>query len=92
MSLARSTKAAHTSWYRGSPSAPGSLVRSSTVIFFTLFGRAAKKEAVSKGRYSRTLIRPTFSFLARSRLTTSSMASQPLPMATMTRSALGSPT
>ena len=50
-----------TSMYRGSPMEPGSLVRSSTAIFFTVSGRAATNFSVTKGRYKRTFTRPTFS-------------------------------
>ena len=40
-----------TSKYRGSPAEPGSLVRSSTAIFFTDFGSAFKKYLALNGRY-----------------------------------------
>ena len=50
--------------YSGSPMEPGSLVRSSTAIFFTVSGRAATNFSVTKGRYRRTFTRPTFSPLA----------------------------
>ena len=54
-------RAAHTSRNRGSPMEPGSLVRSRTVMASTLEGMAASRCLTEKGRYSRTLMRPTFS-------------------------------
>ena len=86
-----STSAVTTSWYSGSPMAPGSLVRSSTAIDFTLFGSAATKASVSKGRYSRTVSRPTFSPAAVSCSTASRDAPTPDPICTSTRSASGAP-
>ena len=53
-----------TSRNSGSPSEPGSLVRSMTAIFLQVAGMAARKCFMEKGRYRCTLIRPTFSPLA----------------------------
>ena len=47
--------------YKGSPKAPGSLVRSSTAIFLTVLGITFNKAFVDQGRYNLTLIKPTFS-------------------------------
>ena len=58
---------------------------------FTLFGRTSRKAAASKGRNSRTAIAPTFSPWALSQSTVSAIVSIALPIATMTRSACGSP-
>ena len=41
--------------------APGSLVRSSTAIAFTVAGSAATKCSTENGRYRRTFSSPTFS-------------------------------
>ena len=46
----RSMKAVQTSWYSGSPSAPGSLVRSSTVIRSAVAGMTASRCSAEKGR------------------------------------------
>ena len=43
--------AAHTSSYKGSPKAPGSFVRSNTVMRLTVFGKACVKCGKEKGRY-----------------------------------------
>ena len=56
-----SAHAVTTSSYIGSPAAPGSLVRSSTASALTVFGSALMKCSAENGRYSRTLIMPTFS-------------------------------
>ncbi len=47
--------------YSGSPSAPGSFVRSMTAIFSTVAGSAATNLLDTNGRYRRTFTRPTFS-------------------------------
>ena len=52
--------AATTSRYSGSPMAPGSLVRSRTLIVLTVSGIASIRCLCENGRYRRTLIRPTF--------------------------------
>ena len=49
-----------TSMYSGSPSAPGSFVRSMTAIFCTVAGSAAMNFSDTNGRYRRTFTRPTF--------------------------------
>ena len=56
-----SLNAVSTSWYSGSPSAPGSLVLSSTAIDFTVAGSAARKASAANGRYSLTFSSPSFS-------------------------------
>ena len=58
---AASESAANTSRYSGSPTAPGSLVRSSTAIARVVDGRAASNAAAGKGRYKRIVMSPTFS-------------------------------
>ncbi len=50
-----------TSMYIGSPTHPGSLVRSMTAIALVVGGKAAKKASAANGRYIRTLRTPTFS-------------------------------
>ena len=80
-----------TSWYSGSPMADGSLQRSSTTTFRAVAGRAAAKRSDTNGRYSRTLIRPTFSPCAHRWSTTSSAVLQTDPIATSTVSASGAP-
>ncbi len=87
----RSASAVTTSWYRGSPVAPGSLVRSSTATALTVSGRAAAKASPEKGRYSRTVTRPTRSPRPLSASTASSAAPHPEPIMTSTRSASGAP-
>ena len=47
--------------YSGSPSAPGSFVRSMTAIFLHVAGSAAMNFSLTNGRYRRTFTRPTFS-------------------------------
>ncbi len=86
-----STSAVTTSWYSGSPMAPGSLVRSSTAIERTVFGSALTKACVSNGRYRRTVSKPTFSPAATSLVTASREAPTPEPICTSTRSASGAP-
>ena len=86
-----SVSAAITSWYIGSPTAPGSLVRSITAMERTVFGSAATKALVSSGRYRRTVSRPTFSPAATSLATASRVAPTPEPICTITRSASGAP-
>ena len=87
-----SPMAVRTSSYRGSPSEPGSLVRSSTAMAFTVAGSAPSKCSTLKGRNRRTLSRPTFSPCAIRWVTTSSMASAPEPIMITIRSASGAPT
>ncbi len=48
--IPRCTSAATTSRYRGSPAAPGSLVRSSTVMWRTCFGSFSVRWRLLKGR------------------------------------------
>jgi hypothetical protein len=88
---ARSARAQTTSWYSGSPAAPGSLVRSSTATRRTLPGRAAASASDGKGRYSRTVTRPTFSPAALSASVASVAAPAAEPISTSTRSASGAP-
>ena len=45
-----SASAVTTSWYSGSPAAPGSLVRSSTAIVLTVAGSASTKCSTANGR------------------------------------------
>ena len=80
-----------TSLNSGSPSAPGSLQRSSTAIARVVAGSAASIAAGAKGRYSRTFSTPTFSPCAIRCSTVSCTVSAPEPMSTMTRSASGAP-
>ena len=55
-----SARAVHTSSYRGSPMAPGSLVRSRTEMVLTVSGSLERKWDTEKGRYRWTWIMPTF--------------------------------
>ena len=80
-----------TSRYRGSPIAPGSLVRSSTAIDFTLDGKLSSNASMSNGLYSLTKTIPSFSPLAFSAVTVFSAVSLAEPIKTMIRSAFGSP-
>ncbi len=59
---------------------------------FTVFGSAATKCDRLKGLYRRTFRTPTFSPFATRWSVTSSAASAPFPIITMTRSASGAPT
>jgi hypothetical protein len=81
-----------TSRYRGSPTLPGSLVRSRTATLLTVAGNAAMKCSTEKGRYRRTLTTPTFSPRVARYSTVSWAASAPEPINTITRSASGGPT
>ena len=80
-----------TSLYSGSPSAPGSLVRSSTAIAFTPAGNAFTKCSAENGRYSRTFSNPTFSPCLFRYSTVSRAVSAPEPIRMITRSASGGP-
>ncbi len=80
-----------TSWYSGSPGAPGSFVRSSTAIARTVGGSAPANASAENGRKSRTFTTPTFSPPATSASTVSSTAPTPEPISTTTRSASGAP-
>ena len=91
MSRPWARSAAQTSRYSGSPSLPGSLVRSSTAAARTVAGSASASAFAGKGRYSRTFTTPTFSPRAQSRPTVSWAVSQAEPMQMMTRSASGAP-
>ena len=88
---ARSARAVTTSWYSGSPAAPGSLVRSSTATRRTVAGRAAARASAGNGRYSRTVTRPTLSPAGVSASTASAAAPAADPISTSTRSASGAP-
>ncbi len=80
-----------TSWNSGSPTAPGSFVRSSTAIELTVAGSAASRASVGNGRNKRIVASPTFSPSATSFATVSPTAPEPEPIITMTRSASGAP-
>ena len=86
-----SASAASTSRNSGSPSEPGSLVRSSTASRRALAGIAASTAAAGKGRNSRTWTTPTFSSRAARWAAVSAAVWPPEPMITITRSACGSP-
>ena len=88
---AASANSVSTSWYSGSPTAPGSLVRSSTAIALVVFGSAAKKWSGENGRNRWTCTTPTFSPCAVRKSTVSRAVSAPEPMTTSTRSASGAP-
>ena len=90
--VSSSTSAVTTSWYSGSPGAPGSFVRSSTAIRRTVDGIAATSASVENGRNSRTFTAPTRSPRAIRASTVSSTAPHPDPMSSTTRSASGCPT
>ena len=90
MSIA-SAIVATSAWYIGSPTAPGSLVRSRTAIDRTLEGRAASTASDGNGWNRRMHSIPTFSPPATSASTVSSTAPAPEPMITTTRSASGAP-
>ena len=77
--------------YRGSAWALISFTRSRAVMTFTVLGMYLKKCSREKGRYRCTVSRPTFSPLAFSASTTSSMVWLMEPMATIMRSASGAP-
>ena len=86
-----SSTAARTSRYRGSPTEPGSLVRSSTATRRHDGGNADTSAAAGNGRYRRTVTIPTLSPRAHSVSTASIAAPAPEPMSTTTRSASGAP-
>jgi hypothetical protein len=69
--------------------APGSLVRSSTAIALTVFGRPDEEGSASNGRNSRTLTTPTFSPCGDQLLDRLVAAPAPEPISTITRSASG---
>ena len=89
---ASSASAVTTSWYSGSPCAPGSFVRSSTAIASVLDGSESINARPEKGRNRRTFTNPTRSPDATSASTASSAAPHPEPIITITRSAFGWPT
>ena len=86
-----SASAPTTERYSGSPTAPGSLVRSSTAIDRTVGGSAESTSAAGKGWNSRRRKSPTDSPAATSVSTVSSIAPAAEPITTMTRSASGAP-
>ena len=86
-----SARVATTAWYIGSPTAPGSLVRSRTAIERTVFGSAARTCSLGNGWKRRMVSIPTFSPAATSVSTVSSTAPAPEPITTTTRSASGAP-
>ncbi len=91
VAAACSASAVMTSWYSGSPVAPGSLVRSSTATRCTVAGRAAASASPGNGRYSRIVTTPTRSPAALIASTASAAALAPDPISTTTRSASGWP-
>ena len=86
-----SASAVSTSRNSGSPSEPGSLVRSSTAIRRTVSGSAASTAGAGTGRYSRICSTPTRSPAAVRCATVSRAVCAPEPITTSTRSAAGSP-
>ncbi len=86
-----SASALSTSRNSGSPSDPGSLVRSSTATRRAVGGRAASSASAGNGRYSRTVATPTFSPRAARYSAVCPAVCAPEPMITSTRSASGSP-
>jgi hypothetical protein len=84
-----SASAASTSRKSGSPSEPGSLVRSSTATRCTEGGSAVTSSAAGNGRNSRTRMTPTRSPRAARYPAVAAAVSAPEPMMTMTRSASG---
>ncbi len=86
-----SARAQTTSSRSGSPSEPGSLVRSSTLTRATVGGNAARKASAGNGRKRRIVTTPTRSPRPQRYSTVSRVVSAPDPMTTTTRSASGCP-
>ncbi len=87
----RSAIAVTTAWYSGSPTAPGSFVRSRTAMARTVDGRAATTWSTGNGWKRRTFRTPTRAPAAFSVSTVSSTAPMADPITTTTRSASGAP-
>ena len=71
---------------------PGSLVRSSTAMLFTVLGRAFRKSTSEYGRYRRTLRTPTLAPPLTRKFTVSSTVSAPEAITITILSASGAPT
>ena len=87
----RSAIAVTIAWYRGSPTAPGSFVRSRTAIARTVDGRAAMTWSTGNGWNRRISRTPVCAPAAFSVSTVSSTAPMAEPMTTTTRSASAAP-
>ena len=77
-----------TSKHKGSFNEPGSLARSRTAIFLTVFGSTFKKYLLENGLYKWTSIKPSLVLLKSKNYF---IVSQTEPIATITYLAFGSP-